>query len=76
MEVVAVAEDGRAVGRLIRPLALEPPGSVMEPVRQYVDLRVLPGDELSVVPDEVSLLHLSGSLEVFEYRLGGLVSCV
>jgi hypothetical protein len=29
----------------------------MQPVRQYVDLGVLPGNEFSVVPDEVGLFH-------------------
>jgi hypothetical protein len=29
----------------------------VETVRQYVNLGVLPGDELSVMPDEVRLLH-------------------
>jgi hypothetical protein len=57
LEVVLVAEDGRARGRVVGPLALEHAGSIVQPVRQYVDLRVLPGNEFSVVPDEVGLFH-------------------
>jgi hypothetical protein len=34
-------------------------------VRQYVDLGVLPGNEFSVVPDEVGLLHDCSLLQVF-----------
>ena len=51
---------------LVGALALEHAGAVVQAVRQYVDLGVLPGNELSVVPDEVRLFHeLLGSLEVF-----------
>ena len=48
-----MAEDRRALGGLVGPLALEHPGAVVQPVRQYVDLRVLPGNHLPVVPDQV-----------------------
>ena len=40
-----------------RALALEYPGSVVKTVGQYVDLCVLPGDQLSVLPDEVHFFH-------------------
>ncbi len=57
LEVVCVAEDRRPVRRVVAALALEHARPVVEPVRQYVDLRVLPGDKLSVVPDEVHCFH-------------------
>ena len=56
-EVIVVAEDRRSTGRFVGALTLEHSGSVVETVRQYVDLRVLPGDQLSVVPDEVRCFH-------------------
>src|SRR5688500_1572622 len=57
-----MAEDrGPALG-VVRADSLEDPGSVMERVRQYVPLRVLPGDELSVHPDEVRGVHVLSPL--------------
>ena len=42
---------------LVGAHALEHAGSVVQAVAEYVYLRVLPGNEFSVVPDEVRLLH-------------------
>ena len=64
LKVIVVTEDGRALRRVVRPLALEHAGSVVQSVSQYVYLRVLPGDELSVVPDEVRLFHGTDSLQM------------
>ncbi len=63
VEVVEVAEDAGAARRLVRADALEHTGAVVQAVREYVNLGVLPGDELPVVPDEVRLLH-DDSLQV------------
>ena len=52
-----MAEDRRALSRVIGALALEHAGAVMQAVGQHVNLRVLPGNEFSVVPDEVGLFH-------------------
>jgi hypothetical protein len=41
-------EDFAAIGTL----AFEDAGAVMQPMRQYVQLRVPPGDKLTVEPDE------------------------
>ena len=57
--MVLVAEHRRADLGVVAADALEDPGAVVQAVRQYVDLRVLPGDELAVHPDEVRLLHVS-----------------
>ena len=58
VEVVGVAEDRRADLGVVAADALEDAGAVVQAVREYVDLRVLPGDELAVHPDEVRLLHV------------------
>jgi hypothetical protein len=58
VQVVLVAEDRRALTSLVRPDALEHAGSVVHGVREYVHLGVLPGDELSVQPDEVGGVHV------------------
>src|ERR1700733_2079709 len=55
--MVAVAEDRGARIRRVAALALEHAGAVVQAVRQYVNRGVLPGNELSVVPDEVDLFH-------------------
>src|SRR5262249_16851475 len=52
-EVVGVAEDGRAAGGLVAPDALENAGSVVQSVREDVDLGVLPGDEFAVLPNQL-----------------------
>ena len=57
VEVVVVAKDGGSAGCLVGSLTLEHRCAVVQAVGQYVDLCVLPGDQLSVVPDEVRLLH-------------------
>ena len=70
VQVILVAEDRRTALGLIGPDALEDARPVMHRVREYVYLRVLPGDELSVQPDEVSGVHVL-LLEIGEYRPGG-----
>jgi hypothetical protein len=55
--VVAVAEDRGPELGVVGPDALEDAGAVVEAVREYVDLRVLPGDEVPVHPDQVARLH-------------------
>ena len=57
LQMIVVAEDRRSRRRLVGALALEHAGAVVQAVRQYVDLGVLPGNEFSVVPDEVRLFH-------------------
>ena len=58
VEMIGVAEDGRADLGVVAAHALEDAGAVVQAVREYVDLRVLPVDELAVHPDEVRLLHV------------------
>jgi hypothetical protein len=58
VQVVLVAEDRRALRRLVGADALEDARSVVKGVREYVYLRVLPGDELSVQPDLVGGVHV------------------
>ena len=70
VDVVLVAEHRRAALGLVGADALEDAGAVVERVGQYVDLRVLPGDELAVHPDEVRLLHVSSSSTAAS-RFGG-----
>ena len=71
VDVVGVAEDRRADLGVVAADALEDAGAVVQAVREHVDLRVLPGDELPVHPDEVRLLHV-GSLKLGEHCVGGL----
>jgi hypothetical protein len=56
--VIEVAEDRWSLRCLVDPLALEYSGSIVKTVGEYVYLRVLPGNEFSVVPDEVRLFHV------------------
>src|SRR5256885_11740368 len=53
-----MAEHGRPLIGLVRTDALEDAGAVVERVREYVHLRVLPGNQLSVGPDEVRGVHV------------------
>ena len=57
VEVVEVAEDRRAALGLVAADALEYAGAVVQAVREHVDLGVLPGDELPVLPDELRFDH-------------------
>ena len=58
LEVVAVAEDRRYLGLgVVAADALEDPGAVVKPVREHVDVGVVPGHELAVFPDQLDLLH-------------------
>src|SRR5215210_4440838 len=59
-----MAEDRRAALGLIGADALEDPGAVMEAVAQYVDVGVLPRDEIAIHPDPLRLLHGSSLLAV------------
>ena len=58
VDVVGVAEDRRADLGVVAADALEDAGAVVQAVREYVDLGVLPCDELAVHPDEVRWLHV------------------
>ena len=55
--MLAVAEDGRPAIGLVAADALEDAAAVVEAMGEYVDLGVLPGDELAVHPDPLGLLH-------------------
>src|SRR5579864_223899 len=55
--MIAVAEDPRAMPRVVGPFALEDAGAVVQAVGQDVDLGLIPGDDLSVVPDQLHLFH-------------------
>ena len=56
--MVAVAEDRRPTLGLVATDPLEDPGPVVETVAEHVDLRLLPGDELTVMPNQFRLLHV------------------
>src|SRR6185437_5885282 len=58
VDVVEVPEHRGADLGVVAADALEDARAVVEPVREYVNLRVLPLDELAVHPDEVRLLHV------------------
>src|SRR4051794_13412963 len=62
VQVVLVAEDRRADLRVVAADSLEDAGAVVQPVREDVHVRLVPGDELAVLPDELSLLHESKSM--------------
>ena len=53
-----MAEDRRAAVGRVAADALEDAGPVVEPVAENVDLGVFPGDELTVHPDPLGLLHV------------------
>src|ERR1044072_6706613 len=61
LHVLAQAEDGGAAPRLVAAYALEDGRAVVEDVRHDGDARVVPRDELAVVPD---LLHDGRRLHV------------
>jgi hypothetical protein len=64
LDVLAEAKDGRhPVGALVGPDPLEGAETVVERVREDVDLRVVPIDELSVHPDLGDLLDHTKSPE-------------
>jgi hypothetical protein len=52
-----MAEDRRPDLRVVAADALEHTGAVVQTMREYVNLGVLPFDELAVHPDEIRLLH-------------------
>ena len=63
VDVLLVAEDRRALRLgVVAADALEDAGPVVQAVRQHVDLRVLPRDELAVHPDEVRCVHVRALL--------------
>jgi hypothetical protein len=68
--VVGVAEDRRARRRVVAADALEHARPVVQAVREDVDLRVLPRDELAVHPDELGLLHGPLLVQVGEHGGG------
>ena len=51
--VLGVAEDRRPDLGVVTADALEDAGAVVQAVRQYVNLGLIPGDELPVHPDEI-----------------------
>ena len=53
LQVRVQPEHGRALGRWVAAHPLENAGAVVEGVRQHVNLRLAPGDELAVEPDSV-----------------------
>ena len=59
-----MAEDRRAALGLVAADALEDAGPVVQAVAEHVDLRLVPGDELAVVPDQLSLLHAGKYAEI------------
>jgi hypothetical protein len=64
-----VPEDGGAAVGLIGADALEDARAVVEAVAEYVDVGVVPWDELAVHPDQLRLVHCflpPGSLPVAE----------
>src|SRR5439155_13005528 len=58
VDVVGVAEDRRADLGVVAADALEDARAVVQAVREYVDLCVLPCGELAVHPNEVRGLHV------------------
>jgi hypothetical protein len=55
---ILVAEDRGTLGLgVVAADALEDAGAVVQAVREHVDLRVLPRDELAVHPNEVRCVH-------------------
>jgi hypothetical protein len=57
LQVLAVAEDRGTDLGVVAADPLEDARAVVQSVGEHVNLRVLPGDELPVHPDEVRLLH-------------------
>jgi hypothetical protein len=57
LEVILVAEDRRPDLRVVAADSLEDARSVVQPVREHVDVRLVPADELPVLPDQLRLLH-------------------
>jgi hypothetical protein len=55
--MVAVSEDGRSSIGLVAADALEHAAAVVKAMAEYVDLGVLPWDEIAVHPDPLRLLH-------------------
>ena len=60
--MVGVAEDRRAALGLIAADPLEDAGAVVQPVAEHVGLGVLPAHELAVLPNQIDLIHVGGSM--------------
>ena len=58
LDVVLEPEDGHPLGGVVDPDAFEDPGPVVHRMREDVDLRIGPVDELSVKPDLFRLVHV------------------
>jgi len=67
--LVGVAKDRRPLIAVVAADALEDSGSVVKTMTQYVDLRLVPGDEIAALPDVLSLLHLFLLLGIGERRM-------
>ncbi len=57
LDVVAEAEDGGPVGRLVGAYPFEDGGAVVEGVGEQVDPGILPGHQFTVHPDGGGVLH-------------------
>ena len=69
LDVVGPAEDRRTELGLVATHAVEHARAVVQPVREDVDLGVLPGDEIAVHPNEIGWVHWPWApLEVVENR--------
>src|ERR1043165_8497034 len=66
LHVLAQAEDGGAAPRLVAAYALEDRRAVVQDVRHHVHARVVPIDELALVPD---LMHDGRRLHVLLPRV-------
>src|SRR5262249_47954974 len=63
IEVVLMAKDRRPALGVVAADPLEDPCAVVEPVREHVHIRLVPPDELAVLPDQLRLLHESRKYE-------------
>ena len=57
VQVVLMAEDRRADFGVVAADSLEDAGAVVQAVSEDVHIRLVPGDELAVLPDQLGLLH-------------------
>src|SRR3954470_10001466 len=58
------AEDGGTVGCWVRLHALEDAGAVLQPMRQHVHFRVVPGNQFAVEPDALSWRKAHNALQL------------
>src|SRR5579864_1231454 len=65
--VLRGAENRGAAGRRVTAYAFEHRRSVVDDVRHHVDVGVVPGDELAVMPDFVGLLNRHGGSSLISF---------